>query len=119
MEVAGEKHARGVGISQVVPNPNVASLPLASEFQSFLKTPYGNGVSSKPLNFEVFLNMRLMIEAIRMAGPKPTPEKVTQALIAMKGYVLSGYPISFGETNRVGAHYQDIGVVGANGRLAY
>jgi ABC-type branched-subunit amino acid transport system substrate-binding protein len=119
MEVAGDKHARGVGISQVVPNPNVASLPLATEFQNFLKTPYGKGVSSNPLNFEVFLNVRLMIEAIRMAGPKPTPEKVTQALISMKGYMLSGYPISFGETNRVGAHYQDIGVVGSNGRLAY
>ncbi|HZW21130.1 ABC transporter substrate-binding protein [Noviherbaspirillum sp.] len=118
-DAAGEMRVRGVGISQVVPNPSSTTLPLAKEFQSFLKSPYGKGVSSNPLNFEVFLNLRLAVEAIRMAGPKPTPEKVTHALTTMNSFMLAGYPINFSETNRRGAHYLDIAVVGANGRLHY
>ena len=118
-DIAGEQRVRGVGISQVVPNPASTTLPLAKEFQTFLKSPYGKGISSNPLNFEVFLNLRLAVEAIRMAGSKPTPEKVTHALTSMNSYMLAGYPINFSETNRRGAHYLDIAVVGANGRLSY
>ncbi|HEY8607764.1 MAG TPA: ABC transporter substrate-binding protein [Noviherbaspirillum sp.] len=115
----GEKRVRGVGISQVVPNPNSTTLPLAKEFQTFLKSPYGKGISANPTNFEVYLNIRLLTEAIRMAGPQPTPEKVTKALSSMNGYSLAGFPISFSDTKRVGSHYLDIGVVGAGGRLNY
>ncbi|HJV85202.1 MAG TPA: ABC transporter substrate-binding protein [Noviherbaspirillum sp.] len=118
-QVAGEKHVRGVGISQVIPNPDSTTLPLAKDFQTFLKSKYGKGVQSTPTNFEVYLNARLMVEAVRMAGPHPTPEKVTKALTSMNGYMLAGYPISFSETNRVGSHYLDIGVVGLGGRLTY
>lgn len=115
----GDKKVRGVGISQVVPNPNSVTLPLARDFQSFLKSPYGKGISSNPTNFEVYLNIRLLTEAIRMAGPQPTPEKVTRALTSMNGYSLAGYPISFNESKRLGSHYLDIGVIGAGGRLNY
>jgi branched-chain amino acid transport system substrate-binding protein len=115
----GEKRVRGLGISQVVPNPESVSLPLAKEFQAFLKSPYGKGISSSPTNFEVFINARLLGEAIRMAGANPTPEKITKALASMNGYQLAGYPINFSETNRNGSHYLDIGVVGINGRLNY
>ena len=118
-DFAGEQRVRGLGISQVVPNPASTTLPLAKEFQNFLKSPYGKGISSNPLNFEVFLNLRLTVEAIRMAGSKPTPEKVTNALTSMNSFMLAGYPINFSETNRRGAHYLDIAVVGDNGRIYY
>lgn len=118
-DFAGEKRVRGMGISQVVPNPNSTTLPLAKDFQAFLKSPYGKGITSNPLNFEVYLNIRLAVEAIRMAGAKPTPEKVTQALASMNNYQLAGYPINFGDSNRRGSHYLDIGVIGPNGRLNY
>ncbi len=117
--VAGEKRVRGVGISQVVPNPNSTTLPLAKDFQNFLKSPYGKGIASNPLNFEVYMNVRLAVEAVKLAGPKPTPEKVTQALAGMNNYQLAGYPINFGESNRRGSHYLDIGVIGPNARLSY
>lgn len=119
LEVAGEERIRGVGITQVVPNPNSVSLPLAKEFQNFLKTSYAQGVKSSPLNFEVYLNVRLALEAIKMAGPNPTADKVTQSLKSMHNYHLSGYPLDFSDTNRRGSSYLDIAVVGRNGRLSY
>ncbi|MDO8650990.1 MAG: ABC transporter substrate-binding protein [Undibacterium sp.] len=113
----GEKRVRGMGISQVVPNPNTASIPLAKDFLKFLKTPYAAGVQSNHINFEVYLNVRLLVDAVRMAGANPTPKKITKALISMNGYQLAGLPINFSETNRRGSSYLDIGVIGVNGRL--
>lgn len=119
LETAGEERVRGVGITQVVPNPNAVALPLAKDFQAFLKTPYGKGVPANPLTFEFYLNVRLVMEAIRMAGPKPTAEKVAQSLRSMHNYRLDGYPIDFSETNRRGSSFLDIAVVGRNGKLSY
>lgn len=119
VETAGEERVRGVGITQVVPNPNAVALPLAKDFQAFLKTPYGNGVEASPLTFEFYLNVRLALEAIRMAGPKPTAEKVAQSLRSMHNYRIDGYPIDFSETKRRGSSYLDIAVVGRNGKLSY
>jgi len=118
-DIAGEKRVRGMGISQVVPNPNSTTLPLAKDFQTFLKSPYGKGITSNTLNFEVYLNIRVAVDAIKLAGPKPTPEKVTAALASMDGYKVGGYPINFSETNRRGSSYLDIGVIGPNARLSY
>ena len=117
--IAGEQKVRGMGISQVVPNPDSAVISLAKDFQAFLKSPYGAGVQSNTVNFEVYLNVRLVAEAIRLAGPKPTPEKVTRALMSMNNVELGGYPISFSETARRGSQYLDIAVIGRNGRLNY
>lgn len=119
VESAGEKRVRGMGISQVVPNPDSTSLPLAKEFQAFLKSPYGKGISSNSTNFETYLNTRLLVEAVRLAGPTPTSDKVAKALKGMTGFSLAGYPISFSETERSGSHYLDIAVIGINGRLRY
>jgi branched-chain amino acid transport system substrate-binding protein len=117
--MAGEKKVRGMGISQVVPNPDSTTLPLAKDFQAFLKSPYAKGVTSNSTNFETYLNTRILVEAIRMSGATPTPEKITKALMSMNGYRVAGFPISFSETNRSGSHYLDIGVIGGNGRLNY
>lgn len=119
VEVAGEKRVRGMGLTQVVPNPNSASLPLAKDFQAFLKSKYGKGVQSNSTNFEVYINIRLMVEAIRLTGTNPTPEKVMKALTSMNGFMLGGYPITFSDSSRQGSRYLDIGVIGMGGHLNY
>ena len=118
-DVAGEKRVRGMGVSQVVPNPISTTLPLAKDFQSFLTSKYGKDIQSTPTNFEVYMNIRLLVDAIRLAGPNPTPEKVTRALISMNNHDLGGYPITFGASNRAGSTYLDIGVISRNARLLY
>lgn len=77
---------RGIGITQVVPNPKMTTLPLAKDFQAFLNSPFGNGAVSNPLNFEVYMNVRLVVEALKMAGPAPTAEKMTKVLNSMNNY---------------------------------
>jgi len=118
-DFAGEEKIRGIGISQVVPNPNSLALPLSKDFVTFMQSPFAKGANASPFTFESYLNIRLAVEAIRMAGPHPTPEKVTQSLTSMHNYKLGGYPIDFTETNRRGSSYLDIAVVGRNARLSY
>lgn len=118
-DVAGEERARGVGISQVVPNPNSAAFALTRDFQALVNSPFGKGVKPSPVALEGYLNIRLLVEAIRMAGPHPTGEKVIQSLSAMQEYRVGGFPIEFSNEKRSGSNYLDIAVVGRNGRLLY
>ena len=119
VEFAGEEKIRGIGISQVVPNPNSVALPLSKDFIAFMQSPFAKGTLASPFTFEAYLNIRLAVEAIKMAGPRPTAEKVTQSLTSMHNYRLGGYPIDFTDTNRRGSTYLDIAVVGRNARLSY
>ena len=118
-QFAGEDRIRGIGISQVVPNPNSAGLALSKDFTTFVQTPFAKGVAASPFTFEAYMNIRLTVEAIRMAGPQPTPEKVTRALASMNNYRLGGYPLDFSNANRRGSTYIDIAVVGRGARLSY
>lgn len=119
VETAGEDRVRGVGISQVVPNPNSATLPLIKDFQAFLASEFGKGIKSSPVALEGFLNIRLLVEAIRVAGPRPSGERVMQALSSMKAYSVGGYPIDFSNGRRTGSKFLDIAVIGRNSRLQY
>ena len=47
-EHAGVEKIRGMGLSQVVPNPTSVSLPLSGDFSKFLRTPFGQGATSSP-----------------------------------------------------------------------
>lgn len=116
---AGEARIRGIGITQVVPNANSAVLQISKDFQAFLKSPGGQGVEPNPLTFESFVNLKLVLEAIRLAGPNPTADSVAQSLKSMRNFQLGGLPIDFSETNRSGSSFLDIAVVGRNGRLYY
>ncbi|NEX63684.1 ABC transporter substrate-binding protein [Noviherbaspirillum galbum] len=118
-DTAGDAKARGIGISQVVPNPNSATIPLIKEFRTFLNTPYGKGITPSPVTLEGFLNIRLLLDAIRMAGPQPTGEKVLQALSGMQRYSVGGFQVDFADGNRNGSNFIDIAVVGRNARLQY
>jgi len=119
LAAAGEQRIRGIGITQVVPNPNSSALALSKDFQAFLKTPYAKGTKSNPLNFEGYVNLRLLLEAVRLAGANPTAASVTQSLKSMQNFRLGGFPIHFSETNRRGSDFLDIAVVGRNARLYY
>jgi len=118
-EIAGEARVRGIGISQVVPNPNSATMPLIKDFQTFIASRYCKGVVPSPVALEAYLNIRLLIEAIKMAGPHPTGEKVLHSLETMQNYRVGGFPVDFNGAKRNGSNFIDIAVVGRNARLQY
>jgi len=114
-KAAGDK-ARGIVITQAVPFPYSATLPLVSQYQKLMKQYAPN----EPLSFttlEGFIAGKITVEAIKRAGNNPTREKVIKALNSMGQYDLGGISVDYSPKSRNGWGSVDLTVIGANGRL--
>jgi len=116
VKLAGLKNAHGLGISQVVPYPYRPSLPVVREYQQLLKQ-YAPQAEINYTSFEQFLGAKVLVEALRRAGPAPTRAKVIKALESLQSHDLGGITLSYSPTNRVGSRTVEVTVIGANGRL--
>jgi ABC-type branched-subunit amino acid transport system substrate-binding protein len=110
------KNGHGVGISQVVPFPWDARMPLVKEYQNVITKNRSNtqyGFSS----LEGFLAAKVLVEALKDSGPEPTRKKFVAALERMQGKSFGGYQISFSPENHNGSKYVELtfitGVKGA------
>jgi len=114
-KAAGEK-ARGIIITQAVPFPFSATLPLVGQYQKLMKQ-YAPG---EPLSFsslEGFVSGKITVEALKRAGPNPTREKVLKALNAMGEYDLGGVYVNYSPKGRNGWGNVDLTIIGENGKL--
>jgi branched-chain amino acid transport system substrate-binding protein len=116
VKLAGLKNAHGLGISQVVPYPYMGNLPAIREYQELLKK-YAPEEHVNYTSFEEFLGAKVLVEALRRAGPKPTRAKVIAALETMGPYDLGGISVNFSPGNRVGSRYVEVTVIGSTGKL--
>ena len=116
VKLAGLKNAHGLGISQVVPYPYRPMLSVVREYQTILKK-YAPDAEINYTNFEQFLGAKVLVEALRRAGPAPTRAKVAKALESLNNYDLGGVTLSYSPTNRIGSRYVEVTVIGSNGKL--
>ncbi|MBC7603667.1 MAG: ABC transporter substrate-binding protein [Ramlibacter sp.] len=116
VKLAGLKNAHGLGISQVVPYPYMANLPVIREYQELLR----KNAPKEQINytsFEEFLGAKVLVEALRRAGQNPSRAKVVKALESMSHYDLGGIAVNFAPDNRIGSHYVEVTVIGSTGKL--
>ncbi|AKJ30555.1 ABC transporter substrate-binding protein [Caldimonas brevitalea] len=113
---AGEEIVRGVGIAQVMPFPYTPATPVVREFQGLMQQ-YAPGKVISYASMESFVAAKVLVEALRRAGPEPTREKVLAALEAVRDYDVGGFKIGFGPNNRIGSRFVDITVIGRDGKL--
>lgn len=116
VRLAGLKNAHGLGISQVVPYPYRPMLPVVREYQRLLRQ-YAPGAEVNYTSFEQFLGAKVLVEALRRAGPQPTRAKVIQALESLGDLDLGGVSVGFSPANRVGSRMVEVTVIGGSGRL--
>lgn len=116
VKLAGLKNAHGLGICQVVPYPYMANLPAVREFHGLMKR-YAPETAINYTNFEQFLGAKVLVEGLRRAGAKPTRAKVMKGLESMGEYDLGGVNVGYSPTNRVGARYVEVTVIGSTGKL--
>jgi branched-chain amino acid transport system substrate-binding protein len=116
VKLAGLKNAHGLGISQVVPYPYMANLPVIREYQQLLKK-YAPKEQVNYTSFEEFLGAKVLVEALRRAGPNPTRAKVMKALEGLSSYDLGGITVNYSPGNRVGSNYVEVTVIGSTGKL--
>ena len=111
----GAQKARGLGIAQVVPFPTSGVLPLAREYQKLLRKYYPDSQPSVS-SMEGYIYGKVLIDALRRAGPKPNRDSLTKALEGAP-FELGGYVIDFGPGKHDGSDFVELTMIGAEGKL--
>ena len=105
----------GVAISQVVPFPWGAAVPVVREYHK-LSAKTGN----KDYNFsamEGFLVAKVAVEGLRRAGRNLTREGYIEALERMNDVDLGGFFISYSPKNHTGSRFVDLTIIGREGKF--
>ena len=105
--------ARGLGITQVFPNPRDITIAIVKEFREALKTH--SELSDSYPTFEGFISAKILSEGLRRAGSTPTREGLVTALEDMKTSDLGGLNVHYGPASRTGSTFVELTVIGKNG----
>ncbi|MEK9951533.1 MAG: ABC transporter substrate-binding protein, partial [Curvibacter sp.] len=116
--VAGADLARGVGISQIYPNPHGRTRALARDFQLAMQAAYPDVKSYAAFHMEGYLSARILGEGLKRIRGEITPAALARSLQAMGEIDFDGYRIDFSKGN-VGSRFVDIAVMDHEGRLRY
>ncbi len=110
----GRDYTQGLVNSQVVPSYDDLSLPAVAEYRALmekhrpqvpatLRDPAYTPERFSFISLEGFVNARVIVEALRRAGPNPTRPALRAALESMRNVDLGiGAPLSFGPERHQG-----------------
>jgi ABC-type branched-subunit amino acid transport system substrate-binding protein len=116
VKVAGLENARGVVISQAIPYPKNKRLAVVREYHRQMQA-FAPG---KPISFyslEGFMGAKIVVEALRRAGPNPTRARVIAALNTMSEYDLGDFYVSYTPAARSGSKLVELTIIGSDGTL--
>jgi branched-chain amino acid transport system substrate-binding protein len=106
-------HASGVIVSQVLPQS--LSYGVVQEAATLAKV---NGISEiSPALLEGFTGAKVLVEALRRAGPNPTRQKLQAALESMHKFDLGGLKLNFSTTDHTGLDFVDLSIISAAGKF--
>ncbi len=108
--------AIGMAVSQVVPLPSNAVMPVVREFQMAWKA---SGAKAEPshLALEGYINARVFAEALQRAGRNPTRAAFIDATWNIKQWDLGGFEINATTTDRNASRFVELTLVGRDGRF--
>jgi len=109
------ENARGVIVTQVFPYERSIAFPMVKEAQELAKARGTGDVS--PAMLEGFAASKVLVEALRRAGPKPTREKIQAALEGMRKFDLGGLEVSFSPEDHTGLDFADLSIIGTDGKF--
>jgi ABC-type branched-subunit amino acid transport system substrate-binding protein len=107
--------ARGVIVTQVFPYERSIGFPIVKEAQDLARAKGAADIS--PATLEGFAAAKVLVEALRRAGPKPTREKIQTALEGLRKFDIGGLEVSFSPTDHTGLDFADLSIIGSDGRF--
>jgi branched-chain amino acid transport system substrate-binding protein len=111
------QEARGIMVSQLVPNPFRASVhPLIQEYHQRLRQRKAS-LTPDFVEFEGFIAGKFVVQALRQAGNTPDRKSFMQAMEAQRLEGPGHYRIQFGPGKRVGSQYVNIVMISDQGRI--
>jgi len=111
VKLLGEQ-GRGVIVTQVFPQS--FSYTLVKDATQLAKSK-GVEVLS-PAMLEGYASAKVLVEALRRSGPKPTREKLQTSLENFK-YDIGGLEVSYDKSNHTGLDFADLSIITADGRF--
>jgi hypothetical protein len=63
------------------------------------------------------MGAKIVVEAVRRAGPNPTRAKIIAALNTMKDFDLGDFVVSYTPAARTGSRVVDLTIIGRDGNL--
>jgi ABC-type branched-subunit amino acid transport system substrate-binding protein len=109
------KNARGVMVTQVFPNERALTTPFVGEAQALVAA--SGGAELSPATLEGFAAAKVLVEALRRAGPHPTRAKLQAALEGMSKFDLGGIELGYSPSNHTGLTYADLSIVTESGHF--
>ena len=112
------KEGAGTIVATVVPPPTKRSLPIVQEYQVAIEKLLGKKDYSFT-SFEAYIGAKVMVEAMRKAGPKLTREGFMRELDALKDFDVGGHTIAFTPNNHNGSSFVELTVIGRDLKFSY
>jgi branched-chain amino acid transport system substrate-binding protein len=112
------KDGAGVIVATVVPPPGKRSLPIVQEYQAAIEKQLGKKEYSFT-SLESYIGAKVLAEALKRAGPKPTRESFMQALDGMKSFDTGGYVVGFSPTDHNGSSFVELTIIGQGQKFNY
>jgi branched-chain amino acid transport system substrate-binding protein len=112
------KDGAGVIVATVVPPPGKRSLPIVQEYQAAIEKQLGKKDYSFT-SLESYIGAKVIVEALRRAGAKPTRENFMSALDGLKAYDTGGYVVAFSPTNHNGSSFVELTIIGQGQKFNY
>jgi branched-chain amino acid transport system substrate-binding protein len=118
VKTAGVTGARGLGLTQAIPNANGRVLQVQREFQAAMRQFNPRLTEYSSFHLEGCVGVRVLVEGLKRIEGTPTPAALARALHQMGEIDFGGYRVRFGE-GQVGSVWSDIGVMSETGRLLF
>jgi branched-chain amino acid transport system substrate-binding protein len=109
-------HARGTIVTQVFPNERSRSIRVVREAID-LATASGLPAVT-PAMLEGFVAAKVLTKGLESAGPKPSRQKLRDALEGLRHVDLGGLELGFGPDDHTGLDYADLSIIDAAGRFS-
>lgn len=99
----------GVVVTTVVPFPWDVTHPLAREYRAAMQKSGFTNLSF--LGFESYINAKVLVEGLRLAGKDLTRRKFVDAMANLKRLDMGGFSVGFGKESRQGSRYVGLTIV--------
>jgi ABC-type branched-subunit amino acid transport system substrate-binding protein len=106
----------GVAVTQVVPLPSNAVVPVVRDFHRAWRD-VAAGLAPSHLALEGYINARVFSEALRRSGRNPSRKAFIDAVWALKHYDLGGFEVSFDQPGSNASHFIELTMISHGGRF--
>ncbi len=106
-------NARGVIVTQVFPQS--IGFRMVKEAVDLARSQNISEVT--PAMLEGFAAAKVLVEGLRRSGPKPSRERLQEALEGMRKFDLGGLELSYSPTDHSGLDFADLSIITADGKF--